>query len=64
MADAMSCIGFCSANNLGLHADVVVGALVAGDALGGFESLSWDFIVGESTARFGLPEFCTGCSPA
>ncbi len=64
-AYAMSCIDVCFANYSGLHADVVVGALVAGDALGGgFESaLSCDFIVAESTARFGLPEILYGLFP-
>src|SRR5262249_50193906 len=47
------------------HADVIVGALVAGDALGGgLESaLSCDFIVAESAARFGLPEILYGLFP-
>jgi DSF synthase len=64
-AYAMSCIDVCYANYSGLHADVVVGALVAGDALGGgFESaLSCDFIVAESTVRFGLPEILYGLFP-
>jgi DSF synthase len=61
----MSCIDVCFANYSGLHADVIVGALVAGDALGGgFESaLSCDFIVAESPARFGLPEILYGLFP-
>jgi DSF synthase len=64
-AYAMSCIDVCFANYSGLHADVIVGALVAGDALGGgFESaLSCDFIVAESSARFGLPEILYGLFP-
>jgi DSF synthase len=64
-AYAMSCIDVCFANYSGLHADVIVGALVAGDALGGgFESaLSCDFIVAESAARFGLPEILYGLFP-
>src|SRR5208282_837332 len=64
-AYAMSCIDVCFANYSGLHADVIVGALVAGDALGGgFESaLSCDFIVAESTARFGVPEILYGLFP-
>jgi DSF synthase len=64
-AYAMSCIDVCFANYSGLHADVIVGALVAGDALGGgFESaLSCDFIIAESTARFGLPEILYGLFP-
>jgi len=64
-AYAMSCIDVCFANYSGLHADVIVGALVAGDALGGgFESaLSCDFIVAESHARFGLPEILYGLFP-
>jgi DSF synthase len=42
-----------------------VGALVAGDALGGgFESaLSCDFIIAEEAARFGLPEILYGLFP-
>src|SRR5262249_18494274 len=36
---AMACVDVCFANYSGLYADVIVGALVAGDALGGgFES--------------------------
>jgi DSF synthase len=64
-AYAMACIDVCFANYSGLHADVVVGALVAGDALGGgFESaLSCDFILAEETARFGLPEILYGLFP-
>src|SRR5208282_5932370 len=64
-AYAMSCIDVCFANYSGLHADVIVGALVAGDALGGgFESaLSCDFMIAESTARFGLPEILYGLFP-
>lgn len=64
-AYAMSCIDVCFANYSGLHADVIVGALVAGDALGGgFElALSCDFIIAESTARFGLPEILYGLFP-
>ena len=64
-AYAMSCLDVCFANYSGLHADVIVGALVAGDALGGgFESaLSCDFIVAESPARFGLPEILYGLFP-
>ena len=64
-AYALSCIDVCFANYSGLHADVIVGALVAGDALGGgFESaLSCDFIVAESAARFGLPEILYGLFP-
>jgi DSF synthase len=64
-AYAMSCIDVCFANYSGLHADVIVGALVAGDALGGgFESaLSCDFIIAENTARFGLPEILYGLFP-
>lgn len=64
-AYGLSCVDVCFANYSGLHADVIVGALVAGDALGGgFESaLSCDFIVAESTARFGLPEILYGLFP-
>jgi DSF synthase len=64
-AYAMSCIDVCYANYAGLHADVIVGALVTGDALGGgFESaLSCDFIIADSTARFGLPEILYGLFP-
>lgn len=64
-AYAMSCLDVCFANYSGLHADVIVGALVAGDALGGgFEfALSCDFIVAESPARFGLPEILYGLFP-
>src|SRR5215469_5722458 len=62
---AMSCIDVCFANYSGLHADVIVGALVAGDALGGgLESaLSCDFIIADSNARFGLPEILYGLFP-
>jgi DSF synthase len=62
---AMACIDVCFANYSGLHADVIVGALVAGDALGGgFESaLSCDFIIAEEQARFGLPEILYGLFP-
>jgi DSF synthase len=64
-AYAMSCIDSCFANYSGLHADVIVGALVTGEALGGgFEAaLSCDFIVAENTARFGLPEILYGLFP-
>jgi DSF synthase len=64
-AYAMSCLDVCFANYSGLHADVIVGALVAGDALGGgFESaLSCDFIIAEEPARFGLPEILYGLFP-
>lgn len=64
-AYAMSCIDVCFANYSGLHADVIVGALVAGDALGGgLESaLSCDFIIAENAARFGLPEILYGLFP-
>jgi DSF synthase len=62
---AMACVDVCFANYSGLYADVIVGALVAGDALGGgFESaLSCDFIVAEEQARFGLPEILYGLFP-
>jgi DSF synthase len=62
---AMACVDVCFANYSGLHADVIVGALVAGDALGGgFESaLSCDFIMAEEQARFGLPEILYGLFP-
>ena len=64
-AYAMTCLDVCFANYSGLHADVIVGALVAGDALGGgFEcALSGDFMVAESPARFGLPEILYGLFP-
>ncbi len=64
-AYAMSCLDVCFANYSGLHADVIVGALVAGDALGGgFEfALSCDFMVAESSVRFGLPEILYGLFP-
>jgi DSF synthase len=62
---AMACIDVCFANYSGLYSDVIVGALVAGDALGGgFESaLSCDFIIAEEQARFGLPEILYGLFP-
>jgi DSF synthase len=62
---AMGCVDVCFANYSGLYADVIVGALVAGDALGGgFESaLSCDFIIAEEQARFGLPEILYGLFP-
>jgi DSF synthase len=62
---AMACVDVCFANYSGLYADVIVGALVAGDALGGgFESaLSCDFIIAEEQARFGLPEILYGLFP-
>jgi DSF synthase len=62
---AMACVDVCFANYSGLYADVIVGALVAGDALGGgFESaLSCDFIMAEEQARFGLPEILYGLFP-
>jgi DSF synthase len=64
-AYAMTCLDVCFANYSGLHADVIVGALVAGDALGGgFEcALSCDFVIAESPARFGLPEILYGLFP-
>ena len=64
-AYAMACVDVCFANYSGLYADVIVGALVAGNALGGgFESaLSCDFIIVEEPARFGLPEILYGLFP-
>jgi DSF synthase len=64
-AYALSCIDVCFANYSSLDAPIIVGALVAGDALGGgMESaLSCDFIVAEEQAKFGLPEMVYGLFP-
>lgn len=64
-AYALSCVDVCFANYSGLHAPMIVGALVAGDALGGgMESaLSCDFIIAEEQAKFGLPEMLYGLFP-
>ncbi len=64
-AYALSCVDVCFANYSGLHAPMIVGALVAGDALGGgMESaLSCDFILAEEQAKFGLPEMLYGLFP-
>jgi len=64
-AYAYSCIDVCYANYSGLNAPVIVGALVAGDALGGgMESaLSCDFILAEEQAKFGLPEMVYSLFP-
>jgi DSF synthase len=64
-AYAMTCLDVCFANYSGLHADVIVGALASGDALGGGleAALSNDFVVAESPARFGLPEMLFGLFP-
>jgi len=65
-AYALSCIDVCFANYSSLHAPMIVGAFVAGDALGGgMESaLSCDFILAEEQAKFGLPEMLYGLFPA
>ena len=64
-AYALSCIDVCYVNACALNSPMVVGALVAGDALGGgMESaLSCDFIIAEEQAKFGLPEIIYGLFP-
>ncbi|WP_088345661.1 MULTISPECIES: crotonase/enoyl-CoA hydratase family protein [Rhodomicrobium] len=64
-AYALSCVDVCFTNYSGLDAPMIVGALVAGDALGGgMESaLSCDFIFAEEQAKFGLPEMLYGLFP-
>ena len=64
-AYALSCVDVCFANYSGLNVPIIVGALVAGDALGGgFESaLSCDFMIAEEQAKFGLPEMHYGLFP-
>lgn len=64
-AYALSCIDVCYVNACALNSPMVVGALVAGDALGGgLESaLSCDFIIAEEQAKFGLPEIIYGLFP-
>lgn len=64
-AYALSCVDVCYANYSGLNAPMIVGALVAGDALGGgMESaLSCDFMIAEEQAKFGLPEMLYGLFP-
>jgi DSF synthase len=64
-AYALSCIDVCFANYCGLDAPMLVGALIAGDALGGgMESaLSCNFILAEEQAKFGLPEMLYGLFP-
>jgi DSF synthase len=64
-AYALSCVDVCFMNYNGLHSPMLVGALVAGDALGGgMESaLSCDFILAEEQAKFGLPEMLYGLFP-
>jgi DSF synthase len=64
-AYALCCIDVCFMNYSALHSPMLVGALVAGDALGGgMESaLSCDFILAEEQAKFGLPEMLYGLFP-
>jgi DSF synthase len=64
-AYALCCIDVCFMNYSALHSPIIVGSLVAGDALGGgMESaLSCDFIVAEEHAKFGLPEMLYGLFP-
>ena len=64
-AYALCCIDVCFMNYSALHSPMLVGALVAGDALGGgMESaLSCDFILAEEHAKFGLPEMLYGLFP-
>lgn len=64
-AYALSCVDACHTNYHGLHAPMVVGFLVAGDALGGGmeAALSGDFVVAEEHSKFGLPEMLYGLFP-
>lgn len=64
-AYALCCIDVCFMNYSALHSPILVGSLVAGDALGGgMESaLSCDFILAEEQAKFGLPEMLYGLFP-
>ncbi len=64
-AYALSCVDVCFTNYSALNTPMIVGALVAGDALGGgFESaLSCDFMIAEEQAKFGLPEMLYGLFP-
>lgn len=64
-AYALSCIDVCMANYSSLHSPIIVGALVAGDALGGGmeAALSCDFILAEEQSKFGLPEMLYGLFP-
>ncbi len=64
-AYALCCIDVCFMNYSALHSPMLVGSLVAGDALGGgMESaLSCDFILAEEQAKFGLPEMLYGLFP-
>ena len=64
-AYALCCIDVSFMNYSALHSPMLVGALVAGDALGGgMESaLSCDFILAEEQAKFGLPEMLYGLFP-
>jgi DSF synthase len=64
-AYALSCIDACYTNYHALHAPMIVGFLVAGDALGGGmeAALSGDFIIAEQHSKFGLPEMLYGLFP-
>jgi DSF synthase len=64
-AYALSCVDVCFANYSRLFSPMIIGALVAGDALGGgMESaLSCDFILAEEQSKFGLPEMLYGLFP-
>jgi DSF synthase len=64
-AYALNCIDACYTNYCSLHAPVIVGFLVAGDALGGGmeAALSGDFVVAEEQSKFGLPEMLYGLFP-
>jgi DSF synthase len=60
-----ACVRILHRNMLGLGLPVISIALVQGEALGGgFESiLSFDVVIAERTARFGLPEAMFGLFP-
>jgi DSF synthase len=64
-AYALSCVDACHTNYHGLHAPMVVGFMVAGDALGGGmeAALSGDFVIAEEQSKFGLPEMIYGLFP-
>ncbi len=64
-AYALSCVDLCMANYSSLHAPMIVGAFIAGDALGGGmeAALSCDFVLAEEQAKFGMPEMLYGLFP-
>jgi DSF synthase len=64
-AYALSCVDACHTNYHGLHAPMLVGFMVAGDALGGGmeAALSGDFVIAEEHSKFGLPEMLYGLFP-